>query len=127
MMETSLDNRTAGVALVIGYLLLIFVLFRNPVEGFSAATATLSASILFVALPALGVASGIYTYFDGPFHAAVAFVTASYLGINGIALALLSPTGLGMTTGAGGLVVGLAVLALAGALRSTVRTFVPEV
>jgi hypothetical protein len=125
-MQASLDNRTAGIALIIGYLLVIALLFRNPGEGISAATARLSASVLFITLPALGVASGVYTYFDWPFHAAVAFVTASYLGANGIALALLSTTSFGMTTVAGVLVVALAVLALAGALRSTVGTFLPE-
>jgi len=125
MAGIGLDNRTGGVALVVGYGLLGAVLIGNASNGFATATGSFQALLFFVVLPLFGVASGVYTFLDWPFRTPAAFVSGSYLAVVGIALASLGATS-ATTTGAGLALFGLAVLALVASLRSAVTAFVPE-
>lgn len=124
-MQVSLDNRTGGVALVVGYTLLIGVLFRDPADGLAAATATPLDFLFFILLPVLGLTGGVYTFLDWPFRATVAFVTSSYLGVVGIAIALLPTASTLVTASLGVLILFLAVLSLVATLRSAISLLVP--
>jgi hypothetical protein len=119
------DHRVGGLALLVGYCLLFAVLFRNPGEGVTTATATVQGLLFVVVLPVLGLCSGVYLYLDKPFRMAVAAVGSSYLGVVGVGLAFLSTTN-PVVTPLGLLFVGLATLALVAALRSSVDALVPD-
>jgi hypothetical protein len=121
------DTRVAGVALILGYGLLLGVLFRTPSAGLSAAAASLSSLFLFLVLPVIGVLSGIYAYVGGRLHSVLVLVTATYLATVGVTLSLLTPS-LSVAVDITGIVLfGLAVVALTGSLRATARSFDVEV
>lgn len=125
-MTPRLDRQTAGVALAVGYVALIGVLFRDPSAGLSAATQGVVSAVLFILLPILGLASGVYVYVGGPFRTALGFVTASYLGTLGMAVATIRTTSPIVTVVTGLTILALAVLALVGVLRSTLGSMLPE-
>jgi hypothetical protein len=125
MTRISLDNRTGGIALVVGYGLLIAVLFRNPTDGIATATGTVQGFLFFAVLPVSGLAGGVYTALDWPFRTTVAFVTGSYLAVVGIGLALLPAEDAIVTTVLGVLLLGLAAFALVATVRSAAASLVP--
>jgi hypothetical protein len=126
MTRFRLDNRTGGLSLVVGYCFLVVLLFRNPSDGVAIATETIQGFLFFILFPVCGIASGVVLLFDWPFRTAVAVLASSYLGVVGIALALLPSTNAGVTTVLGLLFFALANLALVAALRSSVETLVPD-
>lgn len=126
MTRFPLNNRTGGLSLLIGYCALLVVLFRNPVDGLETATGTAQGFLFFVVFPMCGIASGVVLLFDWPFQTTAAVLASSYLGVVGIALALLPANYAVVTTVLGLLFFGLANLALVAALRSSVKTFVPD-
>jgi hypothetical protein len=126
MTRFRLDNRTGGFSLVVGYCLLIVVLFRNPNDGVAIATETAQGFLFFVVFPVCGIASGVVLLFDWPFRTTAAILASSYLGVVGITLALLPSTNAVVMTALGLLFFGLANLALVAALRSNVETLVPD-
>jgi hypothetical protein len=114
-----LDNRSGGVALVVGYLLFLAVLFRDPASGIETATATAQGVLFFLILPALGLGSGVYAYVDGLYQTAVVFVTASYLAMVAITFALFFASQL--ATAVGVALFALSTVALVGSFRAAVK------
>jgi len=119
-----LDNRTGGIALAVGYVVLIGVLFWRAAGGLSAATGSVGRLVFFVLLPVAGVASGVYVAREGPLGTTVAFLSGSYLAVVGLAMALLSllsadPAAALTLAGLG--LFGLATVALVATLRSAVE------
>ncbi|WP_155119337.1 hypothetical protein [Halomicrobium katesii] len=121
MPAITLDNRTGGLALVVGYVILIAALFRDPTNGLATATATVQGIVFFVALPVLGVASGVYAYVDGPLQTLVTLLTGTYLATVGIALTLFLSGG-PLLTVVGLVLFGLAAVAILGALMSALSS-----
>jgi len=120
VLRGGLDNRTAGSALVLGYGLLVAVLFRDPGSAIGTATATVQGVVFFLVLPGLGVASGLYAYRDSPYRTGAVFVTASYLAMVGLSLALfvVSP----LVTVAGLCLFALAAVSLVASLGDLTRS-----
>jgi hypothetical protein len=114
-----IDNRSGGVALVLGYALFLAVLFRDPASGIETVTATAQGVLFFLILPSLGLASGVYAYVDGPYQTAVVFVTASYLAMVAITFALFLASRL--VTAVGVALFVLSTVALVGSFRATVE------
>ncbi len=83
-----LDDRIAGVALLIGYAIVVAVLYRDPAAGIEQATRGLAAAVYFLFFPAGGIATGGYALLGGPYDGVFVFVTGSYLGVLGITLAV---------------------------------------
>ncbi|MFB6297260.1 MAG: hypothetical protein ABEH56_01935 [Salinirussus sp.] len=83
-----LDTRTGGLAVVVGYLLLLVVSVLGPGGGLPAVTDSLQGIVYFVVLPVAGIGVGAYAVAGGSFGAAGLFVVASYLGIVGVGLSL---------------------------------------
>ncbi|WP_241658426.1 hypothetical protein [Halorubrum sp. BOL3-1] len=114
---TRLDRtRVGGGALVVGYVLVLALLFRDPGGALAAATAGPEAAAYFLVLPTLGVIAGLYAFLDGPLASAALFAFGSYLGVFGLGLAfgtLLSPAPVSLPLGVGLLGLALAVAALA--------------
>lgn len=128
MSTSRLDNRTGGIALAVGYIVLIGVLLWRAADGLSAATGSPGRLLFFVVLPAAGVASGAYVVLEGPLRTAVAFLSGSYLAVVGIAMALLSLLSTDPETAltlAGLGLFGLAAFALVATLRSAVEGLFP--
>jgi len=118
-----LDTRTGGIALAVGYALLLGVLFWRAADGLSAATGSPARLVFFLVLPVAGVASGVYVVLAGPLRTTVAFLSGSYLAVVGIAMALvslLSADPEAALTLAGFGLFGLATVGLVATLRSTV-------
>lgn len=126
MARPGFDSRTGGSALIAGYAVLLFALFRNPAEGVATATATLQGGVFFVALPVLGIVSGVYLLLDRPFRTAVAFLGGSYLGVVGVAMTMLPAANAALTTALGLFLMAVAVFALVTSLRSSVATLSPD-
>ncbi|MDZ7745827.1 MAG: hypothetical protein U5K28_04635 [Halobacteriales archaeon] len=104
-----------GGALVVGYVLVLALIFRDPESALAAATAGPEAAAYFLVLPTLGVVAGIYASLDGPLASVALFAFGSYLGIFGLALtfrSLLSSTPVGLLLGVGLVALALAVVAL---------------
>lgn len=125
MATKRVDHRTGGVALVVGYGLLVAVLFRNPADGLATATASVQGALFFVLLPVLGLASGVYTLLDWPLRTLAAFGTGTYLAVVGVGILLLLVGGATVTVLLGFVLFGLAVVALVGTLRSSVAAMFP--
>lgn len=90
-MTPTRDRETAGgVALAAGFLLVAAVLYRNPADGLAAATATASAVVYFLALPATGLLAGAYVVAGGRYAAPLLIAFGSYLGVFGVGVALWS-------------------------------------
>jgi len=87
-MEIAFDRRSGGAALLLGYLLVVGLLFWQPGRGVAAATASLQGSLYFLVLPVAGLAAGVYALYDGPYNGVFLFVAANYLAVFGLALAL---------------------------------------
>jgi hypothetical protein len=118
MIPEHVDNRTSGIALVLGYSLYALVLFEDPASGLETATETGQGTVFFVLFPLGGLASGVNAYLAGPFHSGLAVLTATYLGAVGITLTLLL-TGVSIVVTIVGLnLFVLAVIALVGSLRT---------
>lgn len=101
---------------MVGYALVVALLFRDPESALAAATAGPEAAAYFLALPTLGVVAGLYASLDGPLASAALFAFGSYLGVFGLGLTfgtLLSPAPVGPPLGVGLLGLALAVTALA--------------
>jgi hypothetical protein len=99
-------NETGGGALVIGFLLVLLVLYRNPASALETATASIQSGLYFLVLPIVGVVAGVYAIADGPYSALPLFFSGSYLGVFGLALTvggLLSPDPIGLPLGIGGI------------------------
>jgi len=110
---------TDGGTLVIGFVLVLGVLYRHPASGVEAATADPASLLYFAVLPVLGLVTGVYAALDGPYSTVPAFVLGSYLGVFGLALVfgtLLSPNPVGITTWIGLVLLALAVVALVASL-----------
>jgi hypothetical protein len=127
------ENRVAGGSLVVGFAVLIALLYRNPSAGFAAATVDAMAVASFVVLPIAGLLAGAYVFADGPSETVLRFVFGSYLGIVGIgvtfgSLMSMSPNAAFLLLGF--VMLGLAVVALgtiAVKLQSAVDRLEPSV
>jgi hypothetical protein len=118
-MVTIQTNQATGGALVVGFLVVLLLLFRDPHAGLDLASSGVSALLYFAVLPLVGVAVGLYTYTAGSYHTVPLFLLASYLGVFGLALtlgSLLSPDPIGPALVVGLVLLPLAVLALVGSL-----------
>lgn len=116
-----LDDRTAGLALLLGYGLVLAVLYREPVSGFERAIQGVRSALYLVVLPALGVAVGGYASLDMPYAGGPVFVAASYLGVVGVAIALGGVTSTPLAVAGAGAFL-LAALALLTSLWSLVSS-----
>jgi hypothetical protein len=106
---------TDGAALMLGFALVLSLLYRNPVSGMDAIMADPASILYFGILPVVGLLSGGYAAFDGPYSAVLVLALGSYLGVFGLALTvgtLLSPPPVGIITGVGIVLLVLAVVAL---------------
>lgn|GEM_PF-6350265 len=117
MLELSLDHRTGGAALAVGYVLLVVALFRDPASGRATATESIQGVILFLVLPAVGLASGGYGYVGAPLHTGVTLLTATYLAAVGVSLALFLSGDVVLAL-LGLVLFGLATVAIVGSLLS---------
>jgi len=125
MSASRVDNRTGGVALAVGYVVLLVVLFWRAADGLAAATGSPGRVVFFVVLPVAGVASGAYVVLGWPLRTAVAFLSGSYLAVVGLGLALLS-TGTGTALALAGVgLFGVATFALVATLRSSLEWLLP--
>jgi hypothetical protein len=121
-MTPTRDRETAGgVALAAGFLLAAAVLYRNPVDGLAAATATASAAVYFLALPTAGLLAGVYVVAGGRYAVPLLIAFGTYLGVFGVGLAvwsLLTADAPLVLSAVGATVTALSVVALvAGTLR----------
>jgi hypothetical protein len=123
MMRTPrFSDRAAGVTLLVGYTLVIAILYRDPAAGIEQATRGVQAAVYFLVLPVVGIVFGAYAVLEGPHSGAFVFLAGSYLGVLGIALALG-----GVASAAVALVgVGVFVLSVV-AVVTSVRSFVAAV
>lgn len=96
-----LDDRSAGIALVVGYSLLVVVLFRDP-------------------------SSGVYTVLDRPFRTITAFASGNCLAVTGIAIALLDTPDTPFVTALGVAVFALAVFAIVATVLKAVARLAPD-
>jgi hypothetical protein len=126
MARPGFDSRTGGVALIVGYAVLLLALFRNPGKGLETATATLQGGVFFVVFPVLGLASGVYLLLGREFRTVIAFCGGSYLGVVGVAMTMLPAANAVLTTVLGLFLMAVAVFALVASLRSSVATLAPE-
>jgi hypothetical protein len=113
--ELSLDHRTGGAALAVGYVLLVVALFRDPASGLATATGSVQGIVLFLVAPAVGLASGVYGYLGAPLHTGVTILTAPYLAAVGVSLALFLSGGVVLAL-LGLALFGLATVAIVGSL-----------
>jgi len=116
-------NSIGGAALGAGFLVVLLVLYQDPVSGWAAATRGVATVVYFVVLPVAGVLAGVYAYTDGPYSVVPLFLLGSYLGVFGLGLTLGGVLGtgpLGVPFGVGVLLSVLSVVALvASILRTT--------
>ncbi len=102
-----LDRRRGGVALLVGYLLLLAVSFGGPARGLAGLDTTGSV-LVFLVLPVLGSASGVFAVARVRFAGVGLFLMGSYLAVVGLTLGFgLVPVSAAVT------VVGLAIFVLA--------------
>jgi len=126
MTRPRFDAQTGGIALVVGYGVLIVALFRSPADGLATATATVQGGVFFLALPVLGVLSGVYTTIGGPFRTTVAFLGGSYLGVAGVALTLVPTGNQAATTAIGLLLMAVSAFALLANVWRSLSGVVPD-
>jgi hypothetical protein len=115
--ELSLDHRTGGAALAVGYVLLVVALFRDPASGLATATGSVQGVGLFLVLPGVGLVSGVYGYLGAPLHTVVTLLTATYLAAVGVSLVLFLSGGVVLAL-LGLALFGLATVAIVGSLLS---------
>jgi hypothetical protein len=85
--DFALDRRRGGFAVLLGYLLVVVLFFRDPGRGLAAA-GTPSGLFFVVVLPAAGLLSGFYAVVRGAYSGVGLFLTGSYLGIVGLTFGL---------------------------------------
>jgi hypothetical protein len=110
-------NELGGTALVAGFLVVLLVLYRDPVRGLDAATI-----LYFVVLPVAGLLAGVYAYSDGPYGVVPLFLLGSYLGMFGLGLTLGSVLGtnpIGISLGVGVVLLVLSLVALVASVLQT--------
>lgn len=113
-------HQIGGGALVLGFVLVLAALYRNPTSGLAAATADPQSLFYFLVLPVVGLLAGGYSYLGGPFNAIPLFLLGSYLGVFGLALTfgtLLAPDPFGILLGLGLLLLTLSVVALVASVK----------
>lgn len=115
-------NEIGGSALVVGFLGVLLVLYRDPVSGWATATESVATVVYFLVLPVAGLLAGVYAVADGPYSAVPQFLLGSYLGAFGLGLLLAgavgaTPIGL-LGSGVGFLLLSLGAL-VASVLEST--------
>jgi MFS family permease len=120
----TLDHRAGGLALLVGYGLLIVALFRDPASGLATAIDSAQGVLFFLVLPLAGLLSGVYVVRKLPYRTAVAFLTGTYLAITGLALVLL-PSAL-IVTALGSVLFGLGVVALVAPLTAATAALFPQ-
>ena len=81
----TLNRQLGGRLTTVGYLIVLALLFRDPSRGLAAA-GTAQGVLFFVVLPVVGLLSGIYAAFGGPFGGVGLFVAGSYLSVVGLTL-----------------------------------------
>jgi len=116
-------NKIGGAALVVGFLVVVLVLYRDPVAGWNAATDGVATAVYFLVLPVAGILAGAYAYADGPYSVPPLFLLGSYLGVFGIALTLgtlLGPNPVGVHLGVGVVLLGLSLVALVASVLRTI-------
>lgn len=86
MIDLELSSKTGGVALVVGFLLVLLLLYRDPTRAVAAATGTVQSLVFLLVLPIGGLVAGVYAYVEGPYHGTLAFLAGSYLGVFGLTL-----------------------------------------
>lgn len=114
-----LDDRTAGAALLIGYAVVLAILYRDPTAGIRQTTRGVPAIVYFFLLPAGGMVIGGYALFGGSYSGVFVFVAGSYLGVLGIALALGGVTSAFVALAGAGVFL-LSVVAVVTSVRSFV-------
>jgi hypothetical protein len=115
-------DKIGGSALVAGFSMIVFVLYRNPVSGIDAATDGVTTVVYFILLPVAGVLAGVYAYADAPYSVVPLLLLGSYLGVFGLGLMLgsvLGSTPIGLPLGIG---VVLLLLSLVALVTSVLRT-----
>ncbi|GGJ13365.1 hypothetical protein GCM10008995_24020 [Halobellus salinus] len=121
----NIDPGDAGsAALLAGFLIVVGVLYaQDPAAAIDAATSGVGATVYFVVLPALGLASGVYAYADGPYSGVSLFCLGSYLGVFGVGLAFgtLATASTSVPLLIGGVV--LVALAVVAIVASLLRVF----
>lgn len=114
MLDTD-PHETGGGALLLGFLVVLAMLYRDPASGLAAATATPGAVLYFLILPAAGLLAGGYAYLDGPYSGLSLFLLGGYLGLFGLGLLfgnLLAPRSDLLLLGVGLVLSGFATVAL---------------
>jgi hypothetical protein len=114
-----LDDRAAGAALLIGHAVVVAILYRDPATGIRQATRGIPAVVYFLLLPAGGMVSGGYALLGGSHSSVFVFVSGSYLGVVGIALALEGVASAPIALAGVGVFV-LSVVAIVASVRSFV-------
>jgi len=79
----TLDRRRGGVATLVGYLVVLAVLFQDPSRVLEAAS-TVQGVLFFLVFPLAGLGSGAYAAWGGPFSGVGLFVAGSYLAVVGL-------------------------------------------
>lgn len=108
-------HEAGGAALLLGFLIVLATLYRDPASGLATATVGPGAVFYFLVLPAAGLLCGGYVLLNGPYSGVPLFVLGSYLGVFGLGLlfgSLLAPGTDGLVLGVGLLLSGLATVAL---------------
>lgn len=126
-------HEAGGSALVVGFLLVLAVLFRDPVSGLQAAFVAPHSVLYFLVFPVVGLGSGVYVYADGTYSGIALFLPGSYLGVFGVALifgGLLTPNQGTPLVGVGIILLSSAIVSITASIRrfvsayrSTVPTF----
>lgn len=126
-------HEAGGSALVVGFLLVLVVLFRDPVSGLQAAFISPHSVLYFLVFPVVGLGAGVYVYADGPYSGVALLLLGSYLGVFGFALifgGLLATDQGTLLAGVGIILLGSAIVSIAASIqrfvsayRSTVPTF----
>jgi hypothetical protein len=81
-------HEAGGAALLLGFLVVLVTLYREPASGVAAATASPGAVLYCIVLPAAGLLAGAYVSLGGPYSGVPLFLLGSYLGLFGLGLLL---------------------------------------
>jgi hypothetical protein len=87
------SNEIGGSALLVGFLGVLLVLYRDPVSGWATATGGVATVAYFLVLPVAGLLAGVYAIADGPYSVVPQFLLGSYLGVVGLGLLLAGAVG----------------------------------
>jgi hypothetical protein len=121
-----LDHRLGGVALAAGFALSLVLPLVIGAGGVARLTRDTATVVLVVAVPLLGVGSGLYVARRGPYATQLALFAGSYLGFSGIGMLLSAPAGAVGTIAGGLMIFALAVVGVSAPLLGSVGEMVPS-